>query len=118
MNNGLKDIFIGELIRRKVDELHYSHSDFAKAIHCARSSLYNLFNSKDISVEKLLLISEVLHYDFLGEIYLKRFAPVRNRPCIVIPLSDGNLDTAHLPAEIVEWLKAQLSVGKAENRLR
>jgi len=110
VNPELKDIFIGEIIRRKVDELHYNHSDFAREIHCARSSLYNLFNSKDISVEKLLLISEVLHYDFIREVYLKQHSPQEGLPYIAIPLVNGHLDTEHMPEELTTWLKEELSV--------
>lgn len=110
VSNELKDIFIGKIIRQKVDDLHYNHSDFARQIHCARSSLYNLFNSKDISVEKLLLISEVLHYDFIHEVYLKHGSLPCNKPTITIPILNGHIDTTDMPEEVPSWLKAELNV--------
>ena len=62
-------VFIGEVIKRRVDELGMSHSEFARRINCSRTSLYNLFAKKSIDIDLLLLISEVLDYDFLAEVY-------------------------------------------------
>ena len=66
---GNRKVFIGEVIKRRVDELGMSHSEFARRINCSRTSLYNLFAKKSIDVDLLLLISEVLDYDFLAKVY-------------------------------------------------
>ena len=66
---GNQKVFIGEVIKRRVDELGMSHSEFARRINCSRTSLYNLFAKKSIDVDLLLLISEVLDYDFLAKVY-------------------------------------------------
>ena len=66
---GNHKVFIGEVIKRRVDELGMSHSEFARRINCSRTSLYNLFAKKSIDVDLLLLISEVLDYDFLAKVY-------------------------------------------------
>ena len=104
-----KDIYIGKLIQQKVDERGISYAEFARQIHCARTSLYHIFNSKNIDVERLLLISEVLQYNFIEEVYLRKLKSTdENVPCIVIPFKEKGIDTSQLPNEVLEWLKQQL----------
>ena len=109
MEPKFKDIYIGKIIQQKVDERHISYAEFARQIHCARTSLYHIFNSKNIDVERLLLISEVLQYDFISEVYLsKKIQTEQDSPCIVLPFKDKELDLSHLPQELLELLKQQL----------
>lgn len=107
-----KDIYIGKLIRRKVDERHISYAEFARQIHCARTSLYHIFNSKNIDVERLLLISEVLQFDFINEVYRKGEAGslpvVSSRPYIVLPFKEDGFDLTQLPRELRDLLRSQL----------
>jgi transcriptional regulator with XRE-family HTH domain len=65
-----KEIFIGKLIQEKVHESGLSYAEFARRICCTRSNIYRIFECKSIDIERLLLISDVLHYDFIHEIYL------------------------------------------------
>ncbi len=67
----MTDIIIGEIIRRKLDESGISYTEFAKRIHCERQSLYYLFKCKSIDIERLMLISKALNYDFIKHIYLE-----------------------------------------------
>ncbi|WP_278717716.1 helix-turn-helix transcriptional regulator [Bacteroides caecimuris] len=109
MESKFKDIYIGKLIQQKVDERGISYAEFARQIHCARTSLYHIFNSKNIDVERLLLISEVLQYNFIEEVYLRKLKSTdENIPCIVIPFKEKGIDTSQLPNELLEWLKQQL----------
>lgn len=62
-----RNVHIGELIKQKIEEKHISISQFAKAIHCSRTNVYHIFTLKSIDIDKLLLISSVLEYDFLEE---------------------------------------------------
>lgn len=104
-----KDIYIGKLIQQKVDERGISYAEFARQIHCARTSLYHIFNSKNIDVERLLLISEVLQYDFINEVYLRKLKqPDDQIPYIVIPFKDKGIDTSDIPQPLLEMLKEQL----------
>lgn len=104
-----KDIYIGKLIQQKVDERGISYAEFARQIHCARTSLYHIFNSKNIDVERLLLISEVLQYDFINEVYLRKLKqPDDQAPYIVIPFKDKGIDTSDIPQTLLELLKKQL----------
>lgn len=109
MEPKFKDVYIGRLIQQKVDERRMSYAEFARQIHCARTSLYHIFNSKNIDVERLLLISEVLQYDFIGEIYLKDYrVGADNRPCIILPFENQVIDFSHLPRELLEFIKQQI----------
>lgn len=76
--------YIDEIIKAKVDEQGIGYAEFARRINCARTSLYNLFNSKSIDVERLLIISEVLNFNFIEEVYLKESrTSVSDLACII-----------------------------------
>lgn len=109
MSDCFKDIFIGEVIRRKVDEKGIPYAEFARRINCARTSLYHIFNSKSIDVERLLLIATVLEYDFIGEIYSYKTKPMQvEMPFLQLPLKNGIVDFSHLPKEFLHNLKHQI----------
>ncbi len=110
VDSKFKDIYIGRIIQQKVDERGMSYAEFARQIHCARTSLYTIFNSKSIDIERLLLISDVLQYDFISNVYLgRRKTGDASQPYIQLPLTSKGIDTSHLPDELVEWLKKHLS---------
>ena len=108
MTGSHKSVFIGEIIRRKVDESPLSYAEFARRIHLSRSSLYDLFASKDISVERLLLISRVLRYDFLSNVYLRERPLDESRPFVAFPLRRGGIDLSDVPEHILGRLRASL----------
>ena len=109
MENKYKNIYIGKLIQEKVDERGISYAEFARQINCARTSLYHIFNSKNIDIERLLMISEILQYDFIGEIYLKKNQQRQiESPCIILPLNADGIDLSCLPPELIELLKKKL----------
>ncbi|GHS89890.1 hypothetical protein FACS1894201_11220 [Bacteroidia bacterium] len=68
----MKPIHIGEIIQQKVKERKLSVVDFAKAIGHSRDYVYTIYNNQSIDIELLMRISEVLHYDFLSELYCKQ----------------------------------------------
>lgn len=108
----LKDVNIGQLIRAKVDELHIPYAEFARQINCARTSLYHIFNSKSIDLERLVVISEVLQFDFISEVYLKdltrQSAESGGGACLVLPFKNGRINWADVPPEMVEMLRREL----------
>ncbi|MCM1517614.1 MAG: helix-turn-helix domain-containing protein [Pseudoflavonifractor sp.] len=61
---------IGHIIKAKLDESGMPYKEFARRINCERQSLYYLFGCQSIDVERLMLISRVLGYDFLSNVYL------------------------------------------------
>lgn len=110
MESKYKDVYIGKIIQEKVDERGISYAEFARQINCARTSLYHIFNSKNIDVERLLLISEILQYDFIGEVYHKKYGFQEfASPCIVLPFNEQGIDISGLPQELIDLLKRNLS---------
>ena len=104
-------IYIGRLIQQRVDELGLTYAEFARRIHSSRTNLYRLFNCKSIDVERLLLISEVLDYDFIHEIYTKKAIQaysVLEDPCLILPLKDGSFCLDKLSEELRDQLRQAL----------
>lgn len=56
-----------------------SAADFARKIHHARSTVYDIFKRKSIDIDLLLKISEVLEYDFIENVYLRPACSVEKR---------------------------------------
>jgi predicted transcriptional regulator len=67
----INDVHIGTLISLRLKERSMTIATFAKRIHCDRTTVYYLLKQKSIDVEKMILISQILDYDFLHEIYCK-----------------------------------------------
>lgn len=104
-----KDIYIGRIIKDKVDEQGIGYAEFARRIGCARTTLYSIFNSKSIDVERLLIISEALNFNFIEEIYLKKHT-FGDFPAsfVQIPFKDGKIDFLHFPKDLQNILKDAL----------
>ena len=51
---------IGEMVRKTIEERNMSVSDFAKAIHCSRTNVYNIFKREQIDISRLWQIVSVL----------------------------------------------------------
>lgn len=106
-------IDIGSLIKNEVDRQRWSYVDFARAINCSRSSLYNIFNSRDISLLRFLKICEVLNYDFL-----RHLAPPpvgadddglpSAHPALTLPIRNGRIDLSALPEPLLAMLRSAL----------
>lgn len=109
MVHRFKDVYIGRIIQQKVDERGMSYAEFARRINCARTSIYHIFDSKNIDVERLLLISDILQYDFIGEVYCKKYKfHDLTSTCIVLPIKAQSIEFSNLPPEIIELLKRAL----------
>jgi|GEM_PF-5612780 len=68
----IKKIHIGELIDAKLRDKKMSYAEFARLINVDRTTVYNIVRSKSIDIDRLLLISKVLNYNFIEEVYLER----------------------------------------------
>lgn len=101
---------IGARIRQEVEAQHWSYTKFAQAINCSRSSLYNIFNSSDINLQRILQISKVLNVDFIREFYdLECDTEQRNygaAPYIYIPMTGENFDFSKIPYPLLKLLKS------------
>jgi len=114
MLNYYKDVYIGPLIKQKLDESGIPYTTFARQIHCARTNLYRIFESKSIDTERLLLISDLLHYDFIHEVYFPEYLRTNNRyPCIVLPLQEGKISLKHLPSGLKKLISDALQTEKS-----
>jgi len=65
----MKNVHIGSIIKQKVKESSMTNKEFADRINCERSSVYYIFKQKNVNIDKLRKISEVLNYDFISEVY-------------------------------------------------
>ncbi|MBO4611711.1 MAG: helix-turn-helix transcriptional regulator [Bacteroidaceae bacterium] len=100
------NIYIGKIIQQKLDASRMSYAEFARRIHVARTSLYRIFESKSIDIERLILISDVLGYDFIHEVYLSSDSqPFVEPATIVLPIVDGHVVTANLPPILLQLLR-------------
>ncbi|MGM9803494.1 MAG: helix-turn-helix domain-containing protein [Muribaculaceae bacterium] len=64
-------INIGPIIKRRLDGMGISYTHFAQLIHVSRPTLYGILASKSIDIDRLILISEILEYDFIRNVYYK-----------------------------------------------
>lgn len=69
MTNYKKDVHLGAEIKRVMKEKNVSVADFAKAICCHRKNVYDIFSRKTLDIDRVIMISEILDYDFIGELY-------------------------------------------------
>jgi plasmid maintenance system antidote protein VapI len=67
----MEDIHLGSLVKRKMKERGISINEFAEAIHCDRTNVYNIFKRKSMDIHLIVRISNALNYDFL-QYYHKR----------------------------------------------
>lgn len=67
--NDLRQIHIGELIRQQLVAQGMSFAEFARQLNVERTTVYNIFRSKSIDIERLIRISVILDYDFIAEVY-------------------------------------------------
>ncbi len=110
MHYNIKDVYIGSIIRQKIDEKHISYAEFARQINCTRTTLYRIFESKSIDMERLITISKALNYDFIREIYAVEDCDVHTAagPYLMIPFRNGAPDLCHLPQQVRQALLAHL----------
>lgn len=85
----MKNIHIGSLIRQKLEESPLTIAEFASQINRTRTTVYDIFERKSIDVDMLLSISEVLHYNFLKEVYLvKHSGQIPSQEITLVSSSD------------------------------
>ena len=60
-------IHIGKLIEERLNEMGIKKSEFAKRIYKQRQNVNDLLSKESIDTSDLLLISEVLKFDFFTE---------------------------------------------------
>ena len=64
-----KDLHVGNMIQRELEQQGRSAAWLARSIFCEKSNIYKLFRRKSIGVDQLMRISEVMGHDFLADCY-------------------------------------------------
>ena len=63
----MKETHIGSIIREKIKEKGIKVTDFAQKLHCNRCNIYSIFNRRNVDLQLLIKISEILDCDLLTE---------------------------------------------------
>jgi transcriptional regulator with XRE-family HTH domain len=81
---------VGKIIKKIVKEKKISISDFAKAIHCSRTNVYNIFGRHSIDIKRLKQIAGVLKLD-ISELIGKN-ENESNKHIVIIETDDEGLE--------------------------
>jgi transcriptional regulator with XRE-family HTH domain len=103
----MKNIHIGSIIKQKLDESSMSIKNFADIINCDRTTVYDIFKRKSIDVERLIKISQALHFDFINEIYLKQPDRINttDKIFIAVEIDKNMLPELDLPDNLIQLIK-------------
>jgi len=77
------EIHIGKKIQQVFNQSGLTVSQFARMVEVNRYKIYNIFESKTIETDLLCKISDVLHFDFLLEVYIKKRETVNQTPTTI-----------------------------------
>ena len=69
MSFTMKDIHVGNMIKKELKKQGRSVKWLAKEIYCEKSNIYKMFNRKSIDLGQLMLISNVLQHNFLRDCF-------------------------------------------------
>lgn len=111
-----KDIFIGQLIQNRVNELDIPLERICKFLKISEKNLFNIYADKEINTELLLKFSKLLEYDFfrIYSQHLVLYAPPANveykskpdhKEPTKLPSFNKNLYTIELIEFIVELVE-------------
>ena len=59
------NVHIGQLVKSVFDESGMSVSELARQLRCERTNVYTIFKRRSVDVELLVMLSEILHHNFL-----------------------------------------------------
>jgi transcriptional regulator with XRE-family HTH domain len=102
-----EDIHIGKKIQYVFNQSGLLISQFARMLGIQRTRIYHIFESKTIDTELLCKISDVLHYDFLSEIYLKKRDTANQHPLTI------NIQFQVVADKLAEFFKSINKLKKA-----
>jgi transcriptional regulator with XRE-family HTH domain len=100
------EIHIGKKILYIFTQSGLTVSQFARMLDVHRPRIYTLFESKTIDTDLLCKISDVLHYDFLSEVYLKKRESNNQSPTVI------NIQFQIAPEKLGDFIK---SVNRLKN---
>jgi predicted transcriptional regulator len=106
----MNNIHIGSIIKQKLAESSMTIKDFSDKINCDRTTVYDIFKRKSIDIERLMRISQALHYNFIEEIYLKRTninIPASQTIFIGVEIDKSILSKLDLPDKFIRLIKPE-----------
>ncbi|MDR2971383.1 MAG: hypothetical protein LBU83_05585 [Bacteroidales bacterium] len=77
------EIHIGKKIQYVFNQSGLTVSQFARMLDVYRPRIYSIFESKTIETDMLCKISDVLHYDFFSEVYIKKRETHNQNPAMI-----------------------------------
>ncbi|WP_317623206.1 transposase [Paenimyroides ceti] len=79
MNMFLKDIHIGKLLKKRVEELKIEPARISHFLNCSEEEIYEMYQQESLPTHLLLRWSKLLEYDFfrLYSGHLVLYAPNR-----------------------------------------
>ena len=77
------EIHIGKYIQYIFNQSGLTISQFARMLDLQRTRVYTIFESKTIDIELLCKVSDVLFYDFLSEVYIKKRDKQNHNPTTI-----------------------------------
>lgn len=86
----IKHVNIGLAIEQKISELCLSKSEFGRKIGVPQQNVNRILNKSSIDTEKLILISEVLNYNFFQEFVSERNSIIASGDCAVAVSGNNN----------------------------
>ena len=102
----MKNIHIGLIIKQKVMENSMTIKEFADRINSERTTVYHIFKQKSIDIDKLIIISEALNYDFIFEIYVKEKITCHTEKIfIAVEVDFNSLQQLILPDNFIQLVK-------------
>lgn len=67
-----KEIHIGNEIAERIKQLHMTKLEFARRLSIPQQNVNRILDTKSIMTDKLILICEILNYDFFDLFHNKR----------------------------------------------
>ena len=101
------EIHIGKKIQYVFNQSGLTVSQFARLLDLQRTRVYSIFESKTIDIDLLCNISDVLLYDFLSEVYIKRRDKHDQNPTTI------NINFQIVTDKLGEFIKSVQKLKKA-----
>jgi transcriptional regulator with XRE-family HTH domain len=101
------EIHIGKKIQQVFNQSGLTVSQFARMLNVQRTRIYTIFESKTIDTALLCKISDVLHYDFLTEVYIKKREAADQNPASI------NIHFQITPDKLADFIKSINKFKKA-----
>jgi transcriptional regulator with XRE-family HTH domain len=101
------EIHIGKKIQYIFNQSGLTVSQFARMLDLQRTRVYTIFESKTIDIDLLCKISDVLYYDFLSEVYIKKRKASGQSPTTV------NIKFQIVTNKLGEFIKPEQKLKKA-----